>query len=123
MAGKKTVILGATPNESRYAYLAAERLNTYGHEIVPVGIKKGIVFGKEILDLRKKPNLNQVDTITLYINPVHMMEWENYILSIRPKRIIFNPGTENHSFMERAREEGIEVLEACTLTMLSVGLY
>ncbi|HMG92827.1 MAG TPA: CoA-binding protein [Chryseolinea sp.] len=116
--GKKTAIIGATPNQSRYAYLAANMLREYDHEIVPIGIKQGEVAGKEILDIRKKPAVNGLDTVTLYIGPRHQPEWYNYILSLKPKRIIFNPGTENDEFEQLAEENGIEALQACTLVLL-----
>jgi predicted CoA-binding protein len=115
---KKTVIIGATPNPSRYAYLAAEMLTDYKHEIVPLGIKKGYISGKEILDIRKKPVIDNVDTVTLYIGPHRQPEWYDYILSMKPKRIIFNPGTENDEFEQMAEDKGVEALEACTLVML-----
>src|SRR5690242_11752866 len=92
---KKTVIIGASPNPSRFSYLAAERLLEHGVQFVPVGIKKGNVFGKEILDLRLQPEISDVNTITLYINPAHQREWYDYILKLNPERVIFNPGTEN----------------------------
>lgn len=120
---KKTVIIGATPNPSRYAFFAAEKLQRKGYEFVPVGIKKGEVFGKEILDLRKKPEIKDVDTVTLYVGPQNQPEWYDYILSLNPNRIIFNPGTENYEFEKRAYNQGIEVEEACTLVMLGVGSY
>jgi len=121
--GKKTVIIGATPDPSRYAYLAARMLLEYRHEIVPVSIKTGEVFGHEILGLRKKPLINGVDTVTLYIGTRNQAEWIDYILSLAPKRIIFNPGTENDDFEQRAEALGIEALEACTLVMLRSGQY
>ena len=120
---KKTVIIGATTNPSRYAYLASEMLTEYKHEIVPVGIKTGEVFGKPILDIRKKPSVEEVDTVTLYIGPQHQEEWYDYIFSLKPKRIIFNPGTENPEFEERAENLGIEVVEGCTLVMLRSNQY
>lgn len=120
---KKTVILGATTNTSRYAYIAAQRLTSHGHEIVPVGIKTGEVFGKDILNLREKPAIADVDTVTLYVGPQNQPEWYDYILSLKPKRIIFNPGTENPELENRAQENGIEVQLGCTLVMLSVGNY
>ena len=120
---KKTVIIGATTNPNRYAYLAAGRLTEEGHEIIPVGIKKGEVQGNEILDLRKKPKLENVDTITLYLNPTNQKEWEDYILSLDPNRIIFNPGTENYHLMNKARQKNIETVAGCTLVMLSAGTY
>jgi len=120
---KKTVIIGATPNPSRYAYLAAQMLREYNHEIVPVGIKKGNVQGSDILDLTQKPEISDVDTVTLYIGPQHQPEWYTYILSLKPKRIIFNPGTENEEFELLAESKGIEALEACTLVMLRSRQY
>ena len=120
---KKTAILGATPNPARYAHLAAERLKSNNHEIVPIGIKKGEVLGTEILDLREKPHVDGIDTVTMYIGPQNQGEWEDYILSLNPKRIIFNPGSENSSLVRKASEKGIETINACTLVMLGNGLY
>jgi len=115
---KKTVIIGATTNPGRYAYLAARMLKEYNHEIVPVGIKDGAVFGEEILDIFQKPAVKDVHTVTLYIGPRRQPEHIDYILSLKPKRIIFNPGTENDDFIMRANQQGVETLEACTLVML-----
>lgn len=116
---KKTVLIGATTNPSRYAYLAANMLAEYGHEVVPLSIHKaGQVAGFEILDLNAKPAIADVDTVTLYIGPQRQPEWYDYILGLKPKRIIFNPGTENEDFEKRAEAEGVEALEACTLVML-----
>jgi len=120
---KRTLIVGASPNPSRYAYLAAHRLVGHGHEILPIGIKKGEVAGEEIRDLRNRPELKDIDTITLYINPRHQEEWEDYLLSLAPKRIVFNPGTENPRFAAKARELGIDTEEGCTLVMLSANTY
>ncbi|UII24872.1 CoA-binding protein [Fulvivirga maritima] len=120
---KKTAIIGATTNTSRYAYAAAERLTSHGHEIVPIGIKKGAVLGEEILNLREKPEVEGVDTVTMYIGPQNQPEWYDYILSLSPKRIIFNPGTENLEFEKLAHEKGVQTERACTLVMLSVGNY
>jgi predicted CoA-binding protein len=120
---KKTVIIGATTNPSRYAYFAAERLTNAGHEIVPIGIKKGEVFGEEILDIRKSPQVEDVDTITLYLGARHQPEYYDYILNLNPKRIIFNPGTENPELVKLANTKGIETENACTLVMLGSGVY
>src|ERR1041384_2238688 len=120
---KKTVIIGATPNPSRFAYLAADRLQEHGIEFIPVGIKKGNVFGKEILDLRLQPEISDVDTITLYINPDHQREWYSYFIKLKPKSVIFNPGTENQKLEQLLEQENIEALEACTLVMLGSGQY
>lgn len=120
---KKTVIIGASPNSGRYAFMAAQMLKEYQHEFVPVSIKTGEVLGTAILDLRKKESIADVDTVTLYIGPQNQPEWYDYILSLKPKRIIFNPGTENDEFEKMADEKGIEALEACTLVMLRSGQY
>ena len=115
---KKTVVVGATTNPGRYAYLAANMLKQYNHEVVPLGIKQGEVAGANILDIRDKPAIEGVDTITLYIGPQRQPEWYNYLLGLKPRRIIFNPGTVNEEFEQRAAAEGIEVAEACTLVLL-----
>lgn len=120
---KKTVIIGASTNATRYAYFAAERLSKAGHEFVPVGIKKGEVLGEEILDIRTSPKVEDVDTITLYLGPQHQVEYYDYLISLNPKRIIFNPGTENTELVKLANEKGIETENACTLVMLGSGVY
>lgn len=98
-------------------------LKEEGIDFVPVGIKKGELAGKQILDLRQKPEIEDVDTITLYIGPQNQPEWYEYIFLINPRRIIFNPGTENFELVKMASEKGIETDMACTLVMLSVGNY
>lgn len=118
---KKTVVLGATPNSARYAYLATMRLALYGHEVVPVGIREGNIAGIEIR--KGMPALENVDTITLYLNAGRQREYYDYILSLNPKRIIFNPGAENPELKKLADEKGIETIEGCTLVMLSTGQY
>jgi hypothetical protein len=120
---KKTVIIGATTNPSRYAYLAADRLVRSGHEIVPIGIKKGEVLGEQILDIREEPQIADVDTITMYIGPQHQPEYYDYLIGLNPKRIIFNPGTENQDFVRKLNEKGIESEYSCTLVMLGSGVY
>lgn len=123
MEKRRTIIIGATPNPTRYAYRAAHMLAHHGHPFVPVGIKKGEVAGKRILNLRDKPPIEAVDTVTLYIGPQHQGEWEEYILSLQPNRIIFNPGTENPVFAEKARSFGVHTEEACTLVLLQLEMF
>ena len=120
---KKTIVVGATPNQSRYAYLAATMLSEYHHETVLLGIQKGDINGNEIQDIRQKPDIKDVDTITLYIGPQRQPEWYDYLLSLKPKRIIFNPGTENEEFENLARQQGVEATEACTLVLLRSFQY
>ena len=118
---KKTVVLGATTNPSRYAYLATKRLQQYGIEVVPVGIREGEIGGIPIL--LGQPAIEEVDTITLYLNPFRQEMYYEYILSLKPKRIIFNPGTENATLVKMAKERGIQAEIACTLVLLSLGTY
>lgn len=118
---KKTLILGATTNPSRYAYLAANRLVNAGHQIVNIGIKSGEVAGQPIQSFETiHPD---IDTITLYLGPQNQKEYYKYILETNPRRIIFNPGTENPELEELAQYQGIETLEACTLVLLSTSQY
>lgn len=119
----KIVIVGATPNESRYAFIAAEMLIRYGYEIAPIGIKKGEIFGKEIQNIRLSPIIENVDTVTMYIGKRHQPEYYSYLLNLHPKRIIFNPGTENLEFYRKVEAAGIEPIEACTLVMLRSGQF
>jgi predicted CoA-binding protein len=120
---KKTVIIGATTNPSRYAYLAAAMLTENKHKIVPVGIKQGEVYGEKILPINNRPLVDDVDTVTLYIGPRHQPEHYDYILSLKPKRVIFNPGTENDEFEKLIDASGAEALQACTLVLLRSDQY
>lgn len=120
---KKTVIIGASANQSRYSFMAAEMLIKNGHELVPIGSRKGEVLGLVILDIKQQPKINEVDTVSLYIGPSHQPEYYAYLLSLHPKRFIFNPGTENPEFEKMVEESGAEAIEACTLVMLSTGQY
>lgn len=116
-----TLILGATPNPQRYAYMAAQRLTQHGHEIVPVGIKHGEVFGVPIQ--RGRPQVEDVDTVVLYVGAKHQPAYYDYLMELKPRRIIFNPGTENPELMRLARNHDIEPILGCTLVMLASGTY
>lgn len=118
---KKTVVIGASPKPERYAYKVTLALKKSGHEVVPIGRRSGQIDGEEIIT--DKPVVEAVDTVTLYVGPQNHASWIEYIWSLSPKRIIFNPGTENENFMQLAEARGIEAVEACTLVMLSVGTY
>ena len=118
---KKTVVLGASDNPARYSFEAVSRLRKYGHEVVAVGRKAAEVAGVPIVS--EPPAEENVDTVTLYLNPKAQEDYYDYILSLHPKRIIFNPGTENDALVELAEQNGIEPVEACTLVMLSTGQY
>ncbi len=118
---KKTLVLGASTNPVRYSNAAVRRLAHGGFEVVPVGIEEGEISGVPIQ--QGQPALDDIHTITLYLNPYRQEEYYGYILSLKPERIIFNPGTENPELMKLARDNGIEVEIACTLTLLAVGVY
>ncbi len=118
---KKTLVLGASTKPERVSHTAVKRLKNAGHEVVPQGIRAGAVAGIDIL--QGQPDVQDIDTITLYLNPQRQEEYYDYILGLKPKRIIFNPGTENPELAKLAREQGIEVEIACTLVMLSLGVY
>ncbi len=117
----KTLIIGASPNPSRYSYKAAHMLKRFNHDIINVGIKQGEVAGVEI----EKPGQihTDIDTITLYIGPALQAQYHDYIVATKPKRVIFNPGTENVELEELLIKHNIEPVEACTLVLLSTGQY
>ena len=118
---KLTVVIGASENPERYSNKAILSLKKHGHDVIALGIKEGEVAGIKILTT--KPQLSEIDTVTLYVGPKNQTEWIDYVLSIKPKRIIFNPGTENQEFFDIATQNGIECIEACTLVMLSIGNF
>ena len=118
---KKTLVLGASDNPARYSFLALQRLRNHGHPVVAIGIKATKV-GDVPVETAKVP-FEDVDTVTLYLNPKHQEEYYDYILSLDPKRIIFNPGTENDELVRKAKAKGIKTQEACTLVMLSTNQY
>lgn len=116
-----TVVIGASENTERYANKAVRSLQQHGKEVAGVGLKEGEIIGMKIQT--GHPVFSDVDTVTLYVGPQHQPSWYDYILSLKPKRVIFNPGTENPEFEQLCRDNGIEVAEACTLVMLSIGNY
>ncbi len=118
---KKTLVLGASDNPSRYSYLAINRLRAKGHPVVAIGRKKVKVFDVDV-DTEKKP-LQDIDTVSIYLNPANQKEYYNYVVSLHPKRIIFNPGAENEEFSKLAKDNGIQPMEACTLVLLGTGQF
>jgi predicted CoA-binding protein len=118
---KKTVVIGASDNSERYAYKAASSLQQHGHSVVPVGLREGNINGLAIIT--EKVPVADVHTVTMYVGAKNQADWIPYILSLKPQRIVFNPGTENPDFEVEAQTHGIETLEACTLVMLSIGNY
>lgn len=118
---KKTLVFGASTNPQRYSYIAMNELVKHGHDVVAFGLKKGTVAGIEIDNEQKQ--YEDIDTVTLYINPQRQVAYYDYILSLKPKRVIFNPGTENQEFYDLLRENNIEFERACTLVLLSISQY
>jgi predicted CoA-binding protein len=121
VAAKKTLVLGASDNPQRYSYLAMSRLRGNGHPVVAIG-RKPVAVGDVTIETEKK-DFPGVDTVTLYLNPRGQKEYYDYILSLHPRRIIFNPGAENEELARLAQANGIQPLEACTLVLLSTGQY
>ena len=119
---KKTLVIGAAPNPERYAYKAAKMLASHHHEAVLYGMKKGDIDGNVILN-EWPEKIDDLDTVTLYIGPDKQPNMIDKILALNPKRIIFNPGTENPDFVKRARDKGVETDYACTLVLLNTGQY
>lgn len=117
----KTLVLGASENPGRYSNMAMQRLQASGHEVVAVGRRAGAVNGVPIHDAPVQTD--EIDTVTMYLNPDHQKEYYDYLLSLKPRRIIFNPGTENEEFEQLAIDNGIRVQEACTLVLLGTGQY
>ena len=118
---KKTVVIGASPNPERYGYKATSMLREYKHDVIPYGAKKGEIEGLAILN--DLPEDDDVDTVTLYLNPANQQEYYNYIIGLHPRRVVFNPGTENPDFERQLIDNGIQPLEACTLVLLRTGQY
>lgn len=120
-AKKKTVVLGASSNPARYSFLAVQRLRAHDHPVVAIGRRLGRVADVDIT--KERLPQNDVDTVTLYLNPKNQEEYYDYILGLHPKRIIFNPGTENDELIRKAKENNIQPVIACTLVMLSTRQY
>jgi predicted CoA-binding protein len=115
------MVLGASPNRQRFSNTCVKSLIRYGYEVVPLGIKEGKIAGQDIL--RDKPAVKDIHTVTLYLNQRNQEVYEDYILQLRPQRIIFNPGAENQQLKEKAMKRDIEVVEDCTLIMLNSGTF
>ena len=117
----RVLVFGASINPQRYAYLATNLLLEKGHEVFLVGLKKGNVQGIEIL--QNQPIISDIHTITLYVGPQHQQDLLAYITQLAPKRVIFNPGTENPEFYELLKAKNIEYEAACTLVLLGTNQY
>ena len=118
---KKTLVLGASKRKSSYANLALHRLAEQGIESIGIGIEEGVVAGIPILT--GMPELHHIHTITVYLNPKRLTPLLDYIISLHPKRIIFNPGAEYPVIYPQLRKAGIEIENACTLVLLATDQY
>jgi predicted CoA-binding protein len=118
---KKSLVIGASLNPSRYSFMAINRLVDKGHSVVAVGLREGIVAGVTIT--KEKEQFKGINTVTLYLNSKRQVDYYDYILSLKPDRVIFNPGTENPEFYSILRENKIAFEAACTLVLLSTGQY
>jgi predicted CoA-binding protein len=118
---KLTIVLGASPHPERYSYLAVTQLVAKGHPVVAIGKRDAQIGNTPII--KDRPIPEKVDTVTLYMNPLLQREYYDYILQLQPRRIIFNPGTENDELAALASSKGIEPVTACTLVLLSTGQY
>ena len=116
-----TLVVGATPNPERYSFLATALLEEKGYEVYPFGIKKGNINHTAIIN--EWPKQGTIDTVTLYLGPTAQSEYLEAIIALAPRRIIFNPGTENPILASLAAKNGIETMEACTLVLLKTGQY
>ncbi|MFZ4797159.1 MAG: CoA-binding protein [Bacteroidia bacterium] len=118
---KKTLVVGASPNSDRYAFKATEMLNEYNHKVYAFGLKMGKINNTEIQTIW--PESNDFDTVTLYVGPQNQGDYMDKIIALKPKRVIFNPGTENKEFEELLTKNNIEPIEACTLVMLRTNQF
>ena len=121
MKNKKTLVLGASLKPERYAFKAITMLVEKGHSVIAIGPNMGEVAGINIRT--KNIPLSNIHTVTLYINPLRQRDFYNYIIETKPKRVIFNPGTENPEFYQLLQSNGIKVEVACTLVLLTTNQY
>ena len=118
---KKTLVIGGSVKPERYSNKAIRKLLKYGYPVVSIGLREGEVEGVKIETGR--PDYSDINTVTMYVGKVHQPGYYDYLLGLKPKRIIFNPGTENAEFRKMAKKQGIETVEFCTLIMLSNGSF
>lgn len=117
----KTLVLGASENKQRYSNIAMNMLKDYQHEVVALGNRSGEVNG--IPFSKEKKDFQDVDTVTLYLGPQNQADYFDYVDSLNPRRVIFNPGTENPDWMDHLQKRGIETEVACTLVLLRTNQY
>ncbi|MGY8910412.1 CoA-binding protein [Polaribacter vadi] len=116
-----TLVIGASTNPNRYSNIAIKRLRDKNLSVLALGLRKGRVLDVDIDD--EKVAYKNIDTVTLYLNPKRQEEYYDYIISLQPRRVIFNPGTENMEFIKLLKNNQIESEIACTLVLLSTNQY
>ena len=121
MAIKRTLVLGASLNPARYSNLAVRRLRMYEHPVFAIGRRSGTI--NDVMIETEKKKFENIDTITFYLNHFHQQEYYDYVILLKPKRLIFNPGAENPELVSIAANHTIQSIEACTLVLLSTGQY
>ena len=118
---KKTLVLGASLNPDRYSNMVVKRLLLNNINVKAIGSKTGAI--DKVLIEKDFISFNNIHTVTLYLNSVRQRDYYDYIISLNPKRVIFNPGTENEEFYLLLKNESIDYIEACTLVLLSTNQY
>ena len=118
---KKTAVLITSPKSDRYSYKAVKMLIEHSVPVIPVGYKTGKIDGIKIIP--GQPDINGLHTLSIYLNPINQEFFHDYILKLNPKRVIFNPGTENPTLQDKLDSHNIFWEEACTLVLLSTGQF
>ena len=119
---ENVVVIGASNNEERYSNKAMKMLAEHGHNPIPVAPAVETILGRKVY-ARATDAPGKIDTVTMYVGPARQQEIIEQILAIQPRRVIFNPGTENPEVYDRLKAANIEVVEGCTLVLLRTGQY
>lgn len=118
---QKVLVLGASLNPARYSYVAINLLRDYDHQVFAHGLRPGEVKGVAIQT--ELPEIQDLDTITLYLGTKNQPNFYDYIIGSNPKRVIFNPGTENPELMNKLTDAGISYEASCTLVLLRTNQF
>jgi predicted CoA-binding protein len=121
MENKTVLVLGASTNPDRFAFKAINKLLDFGHHVIGVGNRPGVVRSVEFV--QPEHVTGKIHTITLYLRPANQKTYYDFILALKPERIIFNPGTENDELISLAQKQGIQCVRNCTLVMLDAGIF
>ena len=122
MTNWNTAVIGVTPNANRYAFKAVTELTAHNYPVTALGFRTGEVAGNPII-LDWPEQIESLKVISMYIGPARQPDFYDYIINLHPTKVIFNPGTENEEFYKLLSENGIQYEEACTLVLLSTGVY